>query len=163
MSEALAKSFKSGPHAVLAKLVGKWEGNARTWFEPGKLAETSPVKGRIKLVLGGTFAQHEYAGKLMGHRMKGLALLGYSLGEKQWQCAWINNVHNGTRIMLSLGKPGADAKTPDVQGSYPAGPETWGWRTTLTLKGRDRLILRHYNITPKGEESLGVEFDYRRV
>ena len=60
-------------------------------------------------------------------------------------------------------KPGANAKTPDVLGSYPAGPETWGWRTTLTLKVRDRLILRHYNITPKGEESLGVEFDYRRV
>jgi len=164
MSEKLHASKKKGAHALLARMAGTWRGTARTWFEPGQLGETSPVNGAIRLVLNGMFAQHSYRGKLMGQSMQGLALIGFSLGEQQWQVAWINSVHNGTRIMHSVGKKGASPLAPEVVGSYPAGDgPDWGWRTTLQLKGRDRLLLRHFNVTPQGEESIGVEFDYRRV
>lgn len=164
MSEKLKQSLKNGAHALLARMAGRWQGTARTWFEPGKLAETSPVRGQIKRVLKGMFAQHSYRGRLMGDPMIGLALIGYSLGEQQWQVAWVDSVHNGTRVMLSVSPSGASPLRPNVLGSYPApqGPD-WGWRTTLELRGRDRLLLRHFNVTPQGQESIGVEFDYRRV
>ena len=29
----------------LGALVGSWDGTARTWFQPGKLADESQVKG----------------------------------------------------------------------------------------------------------------------
>jgi hypothetical protein len=42
--------------------------------------------------------------------MKGLAIHGYSCGENRWQTAWVDSVHNGTRIMLSLGTVPGEAE-----------------------------------------------------
>ena len=83
MSRNLGESKAEGPHALLAKMVGTWEGTARTWFEPEQLADTSPVKGSVRLVLDGRFAIHEYEGSLQGHVMKGVALHGYALREER--------------------------------------------------------------------------------
>ena len=49
----------------------------------------------------------------------------------------------------------------DVLGSYEAGDQTWGWRTTYESEG-DRLLVRHYNVMRGAEAALAVEFDYRR-
>lgn len=185
MSDKLEQSKKDGPHALLASMAGEWRGVARTWFEPGKLADESPIAGSTRLVLNGMFLLHEYEGTLQGAPMKGIAIIGYSLAEQQWQVSWIDSVHNGTRIMHSKGTvpngglspSSADAEVarkrgqspdagtvPSVLGSYPAGEgPDWGWRTTLEMRGRDNLVISHYNITPGGEESIGVEIDYKRV
>jgi hypothetical protein len=167
MSDALEASKQDGPHALLAKTVGSWEGTARTWFEPDELADTSPVKGSFRSVLDGRFVVHEYEGPLMGHSMKGVALHGYTLHEKRFETAWIDSCHNATRIMLSLGEQGAwsGGDVGSVLGSYPApeGPD-WGWRTEIDVSGApERLVVRHYNVTPDGQEAIGVEFDYTRV
>lgn len=163
MSGKLEQSKEDGAHALLASMVGEWRGVARTWFEPGKLADESPIAGSTRLVLDGLFLLHEYEGALQGAPMRGIAIIGYSLAEQQWQVSWIDSVHNGTRIMHSKGQTPAGT-VPSVLGSYPAGggPD-WGWRTAIELRGRDNLVIAHYNITPDGEESIGVEIDYKRV
>jgi hypothetical protein len=164
MSDKLRESKVDGPHALLASMVGQWSGVARTWFEPGKLADEAPIKGSTKLILDSMFLQHEYEGGMIGHPMRGLAIHGYSIGEKRWQTAWIDSVHNGTRIMLSQGEVDASAAMPSFLGHYPAPPgPDWGWRTTLEMRKKNNLVITHYNITPQGEESVGVEIDYRRV
>lgn len=168
MSGKLEQSKKDGAHALLASMVGEWRGVARTWFEPGKLADTAPIAGSTRLVLDGMFLLHEYEGTLQDAPMKGIAIIGYSLAEQQWQVSWIDSVHNGTRIMHSKGTVPNEglspSSAPNVLGSYPAGEgPDWGWRTTLELRGRDNLVITHYNITPDGQESIGVEIDYKRV
>lgn len=164
MSEKLEQSKQDGAHALLASMAGEWEGDCKTWFEPGKLGDESPVKGTMRLVLDGMFLLHEYEGSLQGAPMKGLAIIGYSMAEQQWQVSWINSFHNGTRIMHSTGDEGAPQDQPNVLGSYPPGDGSpdWGWRTKLELRGPDNLVITHYNITPEGEEDPGVEIDYRR-
>ena len=52
------------PNAFLKKLVGKWEGNCQTWFQPGKLADESAVKGEFQLLFGGPFVRHTYEGSM---------------------------------------------------------------------------------------------------
>lgn len=157
-----AQSKVDGPHALLAAMVGEWAGVARTWFEPGKLADEAPIKGSTRLILDGMFLLHEYEGGMTGHAMQGLAIHGYSCGEKRWQTAWVDSVHNGTRIMLSQGAIDASTGKPNFLGSYPAPPgPDWGWRTTLELRDIDNLVISHFNITPDGDESIGVEIDYR--
>ncbi|MCA8915564.1 MAG: DUF1579 domain-containing protein [Planctomycetes bacterium] len=165
MSDKLKQSRTDGPHKLLASMVGEWRGVAKTWFEPGKIGDESPVEGTTRLIANGNFLLHEYEGTLMGGHMQGLAIIGYYNGGKRWQTAWVNNHHNGTRIMVSEGKEGAPTDKPNVLGSYPAGDGSpdWGWRTTLELRSPDNLVLMHYNITPEGEESPAVEFDYKRV
>jgi hypothetical protein len=163
MSDKLEQSKQDGPHAVLASMVGEWEGVARTWFEPGKIGDESPVKGTTRLVAQGNFLLHEYEGTLMGQPMQGCAIIGYYLGGNRWQAAWVNNHHNGTRIMLSEGEEGDSRERPSVLGSYPVpGHPDWGWRTTLEMHSPDNLVITHHNITPEGEESPGVEFAYKR-
>lgn len=164
MSDKLEQSMKDGPHSILASMVGEWEGVAKTWFEPGKLGDESTVKGTTRLVAQGNFLLHEYEGTLMGQPMQGCAIIGHYIGGNRWQIAWVNNHHNGTRIMLSEGKEDDSRDKPNVLGSYPAGDGSpdWGWRTTLEMRGADNFVLMHYNITPDGDESPGVEFDYSR-
>lgn len=169
------QSAATGPHARLAGMVGSWEGVARTWFEPDQLADTAPIRGTTRLVLGGRFLLHEYEGGMSNAEMAGVALHGFDVQARRWETAWIDSVHNGTRVMLSRGDafasdPEGDATAvPDVVGSYPAPPgPDWGWRTTLTLKGPDRLVVAHYNrppggATPDADEALAVEIDYRRA
>ncbi|HEV3021313.1 MAG TPA: DUF1579 family protein, partial [Pirellulales bacterium] len=56
----LRRGKQSMPNDLLKSLVGSWEGTCRTWFEPGKLADESPVTGKIRPILDGRFFRHEY-------------------------------------------------------------------------------------------------------
>src|SRR5690606_4615381 len=108
MADKFETSKASGVHAQLARLEGNWEGIARVWFEPDKVADESPMKGTMKLVLGGRFILHEYQGSFGGKPLEGIAIYGYHLALGKYQCAWVDSYHNGTAIMLSESKRGAD-------------------------------------------------------
>jgi hypothetical protein len=153
-------SRSSGPHAVLARMVGQWRGTARLWLEPDVLTWEDTVEGRIEPVLDGRFVRHDYTTPIDGDVHTGIALIGASLGALAWQVAWVDTFHNGTDIMLSTGPIDPGATSVDVLGSYgaPAGPP-WGWRTTM-VPSDGRLRVRHFNITPEGREALGAELDY---
>src|SRR3990172_11607108 len=157
LQESLAPG---GAHDLLGGLAGEWEGTARTWFEPGKLADESPIAGTIRSVLGGRFVVHEYRGSLIGEPLEGIAILGYDLHRGRWQTAWIDTCHTGTQLMLAEG--GGDE--PSVVGGYPdpSGGSDWGWRTEVELADADTLVITHFNVTPAGEEAKAVEIEYRR-
>lgn len=152
-----------GAHHLLAGLVGEWEGTARTWFEPGKLADKSPISGEIRPVLDGRFVVHEYEGSLNGDPLRGLAVHGYELDRGTWVTAWIDSFHNGTALMLSEGDGVGDDRF-SVLGSYaePSGGPRWGWRSEIALVSPDDLVITHFNVTPGGEEAKAVEISYRR-
>jgi hypothetical protein len=165
MTEKFEKSLADGPHFELSRLAGEWEGIARTWFEPGKLADESPVKGKIRSILGGRFVMHEYEGSLSNAPLQGIAIIGYHLALRKYQVAWVDSFHNGTAIMLSEGK--RDTTEMNVTGSYayvtPGLEQHWGWRTTIELVNEDELVLRAYNVSPEGQEDLATEAVYKRV
>ena len=68
----------------------------------------------------------------------------------------------GPEIMYSKRK-NTDNKFSGL-GHYTGADENdiWGWRTTLNLKRDDNLVIQYFNITPNGQEYLGVEIDYKR-
>ncbi|MFA6467302.1 MAG: DUF1579 domain-containing protein [Bacteroidota bacterium] len=161
--DSFETSLQSGPHHFLAQLVGTWEGTTKTFFEPGILADESPWIGTLRPILGGMFILHEYHGSLQGNPLNGTALYGYAVGLHQFQSAWVDSFHNGTVIMYSQGSNHDDRF--NVLGSYhvPDGSPPWGWRTEIFKPESDQLIIRMYNITPDGEESLAVETTYFRA
>jgi hypothetical protein len=157
----LATSLETGPHAQLARALGRWRGTARLWFEPGILAAEDSVTGEISSVGAGRWVRHDYATRIDGTEHAGSALLGFHLGERAWQVSWVDTFHTGSEIMLSEGPLAEDPGAPiSVLGSYGDGDrDRWGWRTTFEIAD-DGLLVRHFNITPQGEEALAVEFDY---
>lgn len=156
-------SLQSGHHAELAHLDGDWSGTIRVWFEPGKPASDGALRGRIRPVLGGRFVIHEYEGECMGEPHQGVAIHGYYIDRNRYESAWIDSFHTGTQMMFSTGVPMATLHS--VLGSYggESDGEVWGWRTEIEKKSADHLLIQMFNVTPQGEQSLGVEFDYRRV
>lgn len=162
MNERLRRSIEAGAHARMARMVGEWAGETRTWFEPGKLADTSPWRGTVRSILEGAFVEIAYEGAIGGEALRGRALLGHHLDRERWEMAWVDGFHTGTAVMYSTGA-GADGGI-DVRGHYPAGDgPDWGWRTVIEQPDADRLVITMFNVTPGGEEAKAVEVQWRRV
>jgi hypothetical protein len=164
MSEKFETSKTSGVHFQLSRLVGEWEGIARTWFDPDIIADESPVHGSMRLILGDRFILHEYQGSMQGKALEGMAIYGYHLGLEKFQAAWIDSFHNGSAIMFSEGKRGDTGLS--MLGSYayttPDMEQHWGWRTEIDIISDTELKITAYNISPEGEEAKATEVVYKK-
>jgi hypothetical protein len=165
MSKLVQSLAPGGAHYRLAQLAGTWAGTARTWFEPDKLADASPITGTIRPVLEGRFVVHEYRASLQGKPLTGMAIHGYHIDFDRYETAWIDSFHCGTSILVSQGERRAqeDAAPMSVLGHYSVpGHEPWGWRTTLEMPDPDHLVITHYNVVPGFGEAKAVEIQYTR-
>jgi len=156
MSEKLEQSKSSGAHYELSKMVGRWSGKTKVWFEPDVLADESETIGEINSVLNGMFVHYTYSGSLEGKPLSGIMIIGYSLQFSRYNCAWIDSFHNGTNTMYCEQHGTAGITFTGKYGSdVPA--EQWSWRTEIIQPEANKLIITMYNISPESDEAKAVE------
>lgn len=158
------ESRENGPHQLLSRLHGQWKGKARTFFQPGVLADDSDIEGEIREAIDGRFVVHEYRGELNKIAMRGVAMIGYDLNEGRFMMSWADNCHNGTTIMQLASDRMHGPNDFSVIGSYkdPSGGPDWSWRIRTAIIDADRILIAHYNIPPGGDETLAIEIAYER-
>lgn len=160
----MAKKKRSAPAPtaeVLEAWKGRWSGKAKTWFEPGVLADSSEWKGSLRIALKGFSFVHEYRSKVLGRPHRGIAVVTIDPERRRVTHAWTDTFHMHAELMFSEGE--WSGKGFSVLGSYPAGDgPRWGWRTTYELGRSGKLTLTMFNITPDGQEAKAVEAVFSR-
>lgn len=159
----LETSKETGQHLRLASLAGNWEGTTRTWFEKDVLADESPMRGKMSLILEGRFLSYEYQGVLNGKPYEGKMLWAYDLGNEKCQCSWVDTFHMGTGILQSEGKATKNGFESTGKYGWIGIPEPWRWRTELEIINANQFVIRAFNISPEGDEAKATETIYHRI
>ncbi len=150
------------PLARLLPLTGRWRGLSRVWFEPGVLADESPVELEVVPRLGDRLLQFGYRTSLQGKPVEGQLIVGHYPGRKRWEAHLIDSFHMGRGQLFCTGD--ATASGFSVLGHYPDGQDgpDWGWRIELTLGGPGDFTLCAFNVMPSGEEAKATEMALER-
>lgn len=140
-------------------LIGKWEGETKTIFDPSALPESGHCKTEFKLILDNLFLQETYEGSIGNKSHTGRRILGFDSRLNTITCYWMDTFHTGATAMTCSGA--IEASKISVLGHYYGGSDQWGWRTDFEVNG-DELTIQQYNISPSGQVDLAVESKLRR-
>lgn len=147
---------------IWSALEGSWVGNKRVWVEPEAPVRESESTAVVTLVAQGKFLEIRYTWSEGGRSQDGLLLARLEEPAGAIDAGWIDSWHQSQEIMRCRGEVSPEGVL-SVSGHYaaPPGPD-WGWRIELIPAAPGGWELKMFNITPEGQEALGVQASFTR-
>lgn len=162
--EMMEKLMKPGEfHEHLKQFVGTWTADAKIWMEPNTPPVVSKGQATFKLIFDGRFLYGDFMGEFMGAPFKGINIMGYDNGKKEFFSIWIDN--SSTGLLSSTGS--YDAKTKKYRFLSemfdPVSGQTLEMREEAYFTSPDEYISVTYAKPKDGEEFKNMEMKYTRV
>ncbi|HUR82981.1 MAG TPA: DUF1579 family protein [Thermoanaerobaculia bacterium] len=128
----------------------QWSGTCDVWLDPPNPPAHADITATTSQVLDGKTTQIDYRSSVKGKRSDGVMLVGTDIGNNKPCLTWIDTYHTGGNVMLF-----ATDADGSLIGNWDAGGEVWRWR--IRIEEGDELRIRHFIITPAGEEGPAIE------
>lgn len=156
----MADAGTPGPmHAMLAKHVGTWKGQATMWMAPDTEGLKSEVTMTCVSLMDGRFTQVQMKGDTPMGPMDGLALYGYDNVAKKFQSTWVTNC--GTGMMTGTGELQSDGSTINwnYTSSCPIAQKACSMREIEKIVNENTISFQTFGADPKS----GKEFKMYEV
>ncbi len=96
MMEAWQKSMQTGQeHAMLANLVGEWDGEISMWEDPSQAPIISNGVATYESIFDGKYIIGKFNGNMMDMKLNGMEISGYDNVKKVFFSTWIDNMGTG--------------------------------------------------------------------
>ncbi|MES2745346.1 MAG: DUF1579 family protein [Bdellovibrionota bacterium] len=136
-------------------LLGKWSGETKTFMGPDVPPQMGTIDVEFKEIIDGHFVEQKYSATLDGKPHVGQCIFGKDERSSEATAYWMDSFHTGAAAISFRGPLQDNALS--VNGLWYAGDEQWGWRMDLKPGAGKTLELRHFIVTPGGEEALAIE------
>lgn len=161
MMKAWQESMTPGPqHALLAEMVGEWDGEITMWMDPETPPQTYQATAKYESIFDGRYIVGHYNGMMMGMPFNGMDVTGYDNIKKVFFTSWIDNM--GTGVLNVEGSYDDKTKTYIYSGETV---DVFGNKMTvknvITIQDKDHNTFEMFMDNGKGEMKT-MEIKYTR-
>ncbi len=147
-------------HRQLARLVGEWKVEAKSYYANPDQPETSEGTATFRLLMGGRYLQQNFRGQFGGRSYRGMGVSGYDNAKKKFIGMWIDNM--GTGMLTTEGAYNEETHELVETGvaSSPSGEEKM--KMVSRYVDDDQFTFTMYTVQPNGKEVKSMEMIYTR-
>jgi hypothetical protein len=102
-------------HAMLANLVGEWEGDITMWMDPSQPPQNTKGTAKYLAIMDGRYIEGTYGAMMMGMPFEGKDISGYDKAKKKYFTFWIDNMGSG--MTMARGKYDEKTKFCSMKGT----------------------------------------------
>jgi hypothetical protein len=166
MNEEMMKAWQEymtpgAMHDVLAKSVGEWKTEIKSWMDPNMPPTVTEGKSVCESILGGRYFKSTETSNFMGMPFEGLSLSGYDNATKKFFSYWVDNMSTGGMILE--GSYDEATKTFTYAGSGMSFTGEYKVREIIQLINDDETMFTMYMEEGGKPEMKMMEIKYSRI
>jgi hypothetical protein len=162
--EMMEKLMKPGEfHEHLKDFVGTWVATAKMWMDPNAPPVISKGQATFKLIFDGRFLYSDFVAEFMGAPFKGINIMGYDNGKKEFFSIWLDNSTTG--LLSSTGTYDPDTKKYHFRAEIfdPSSGQIMELREEAYFASKDEYVSVTYAKPKGGKEYKNMEMKYTRL
>jgi len=148
-------------HDLLAKSVGEWKTEIKSWMDPNMPPTVTEGKSVCEAMLGGRFFHSKETANFMGMPFEGSSISGYDNATKKFFSYWVDNMSTGGMVLE--GSYDEATKTFTYAGSGMSFTGAYKVREIIQYINDDESMFTMYMEESGKPEMKMMEIKYTRI